>query len=236
MKEKRHRRLKDFIASLYFSFGLALSQFFHTLKFQMAMFPEIRGFPDYPVPPKIAFIETPFLLLGSSIVGLAILSPMKKRPFSVFVYFLCFELLSQAIGRGLIKFGLDLFLAVILCGYFVIENRYRHLFDQHTVSNYFKLMHSELTTLFQTSISISIFFVSVLGISFATSFLTQYYKENSRLIQGFMFWYGAMVIYIGIGFALFWSKNLYDKFTYARNSYISLIEEIKSSASEANDA
>ncbi len=197
---------------LYFVIGIWVVHFLHISRFYLVNWNVISAFPNWEIKIICSFYLS-FILFPLSLIAIVLFNLSKK----VWIFALCLlitELISQLIGRSLIKLVLDIGIWAIIAGnYFIF-----HLYDiSHNMSgneNTLKIMHSEILGILRTTVSICLFAIGTLGITVVSRLITQYF--DNELGQGTAWCYIIGLLYISFGMVYFIIIPLYTSMVKVR--------------------
>lgn len=154
----------------------------------------------------MAAVKLSALLFSLTYVAMAMIRPTMMNQVGGFVLAgILTMLMSQILGRSLIKFGFEAALALVVLVSLVLRYAYRGLPDVGDVER-LKFIYTEQWEILKISVPIVLFYLGTVGVTFAVQFLReQYFKGNEAMIQLQMFRYGVLFIYsiFGVVFLIY---------------------------------
>jgi len=195
--------------------GIGLNQLLHTLAYAHTGTRYIDGFPNVSIPVVVSYGLSAVLVVVSFVLFVWMFPVVIKRPQWVLLLAVPLVAISQVCGRGLIKGVFDGMAIGILYVYLVITKAYPPDGWSREAKEVLSLVHDELLTLLDISVSMFTFIWGAMGVAFALEFLRSYYTHQVLRYYG-MLWYGAMVVYLGIQFLLFVTYTIYRRMIWVR--------------------
>lgn len=191
------------VASLYAGLLFAMSQALHARIFLRVGAHHLMGFPSLEISPARALGFA--LPLGLAAFVLTRVSALPRRRSDLpWVIASCFSvvLLSQVLGRSLIKFVFEFSGCLVLVGDSVLRRHFS--FGSRITESVADVAHRELWDLLKLSVTIGLFYAGTLGLGFAVQFLRELYFSGDELMTQFqMHRYGVMFLAVFIGFTGF---------------------------------
>lgn len=201
----------------YCSLGFFLSQLFHFFIFYNQKSDTIMGFPHYNLPMRYALNASFLLLFVSFMILLLGYNRFSDCP-SIFIVLVIFPLiLSQIFGRSLIKFGFEASFCLIVFLSLLLEKYYGNTLIDSVEVEKIKFLYTELWEILKISVTVCVFWLGTVGVTFAVQFLNRYFEKSPSMTQYQMFRYGVMFVYSIFGTAIFFYYPLFSKIAYLRN-------------------
>ncbi len=108
---------------------------------------------------------------------------------------------SQACGRSLLKLTFDILMLGVLFAWRHIDETYGKYVMNRPSDKALPYIRTELITLFQTSLAMLTFVITVFGFSFAPDYIEKYYHQ--AISQPTVWWFSIMTIYVSMGVLAF---------------------------------
>ena len=200
--------------------GIGINQFLHTFAYVHTGTLYLYGFPNITISISVSYLLA--VTLGGSVFVLLVwfFPKFLENPTRVLGLSFLITGIGQVCGRGLIKGVFDWMTMAIFYVYLLIIKAYGK--DKWTGSKeVLSMMHDELLTLLDISVSVFTFIWGAMGVGFALDFLRKYYIHQELRYYA-MVWYGVMVIYLGLQFLLFVTYTFYRFMIRVRRAFSKL--------------
>jgi len=191
-------RLRDrafVFCAIFLIVGVWATHLLHLFRFWKVDWSHISALPDYRISITLSF-WLGFLLIPILAATVAVLDRFRV----LWVFVLCFlttEVVSQVLGRSLIKFVIDVGLWCTVAGNHIVRRLYGKAVVDKTSPKALPVLHSESLGVLGSTATVCMFVIGTLGVTVASNFLSRYFA--GELGQGTAWFYVGSIIYLAFG-------------------------------------
>ncbi len=182
---------------LYLISGLWGVHSLHLCRFRLVGWEKISALPDWQITLRAAF-WLGLLLLPGALVAAAVLRRWRGFVVTAIVV-LCFEVLSQSLGRSMFKLVGDLGVWGTVLGGYGLRSHYSLRVVELLPRQQLGAFHSECLAVLRTAVNVCLFVIGTLGIAVTSNLVSQYF--DGPLGQGTAWVHVGTMLYLAVGMA-----------------------------------
>lgn len=198
--------------ALYLIVGLWGVHVLHICRFRLVGWERISALPDWQISLRAAF-WLGLILLPAGAVAVTLL---RRWPglFIAATVVLCFEVLSQTLGRSMFKLVGDLGVWGTALGGYSLRTQYGLQAVKSLPRQQLGAFHSECLAVLRTAVNVCLFVIGTLGIAVTSNLVSRYF--DGPLGQGTAWVHVGTMLYLTLGMAGFVIHPLFRAVVAAR--------------------
>lgn len=199
-------------SAFYLALGLWGVHVLHVFRFKLVGWEKISALPDWQISLRAAF-WLGLVLLPAGMVAVTVLRRW-PRLFVAATVVLCFEVLSQTLGRSMFKLVGDLGVWGTVLGGYSLQSHYGLQAVESLPRQQLGPFHSECLAVLRTAVNVCLFVIGTLGIAVTSNLVARYY--DGPLGQGTAWVHVGTMLYLALGMAGFVIYPLFRAVVAAR--------------------